>query len=163
MSLSDRDAIARIKNGEIDYFKVIVEKYTRTILGFFMRRVSVKEDAEDLAQNCFLKFYRKLEVLDLDKEVSPYLIQIAKNELKMFYRKRKPSLRLDEGITVSKEEANVNEDFDVLDRLPKKEKKILKLLSEGFSYREIAKRMDKPLGTIKTIIRRTRLKIKRNQ
>ena len=165
MALSDRETIIKIKEGEIEYFRVIVNKYTRTIYGYFKKRLSIKEDAEDLTQNCFIKFYKNIDKFDEDKEVSPYLVQIAKNELKMFYRQKKPTLPLNEEMASKLENrTNFNEDYlEIINSLPKKQAKILNLLSEGFSYREIADKMNKPLNTIKTIIRRLRLKIKKNK
>lgn len=161
MTLNDREAITKIKEGKIEYFKVIVDKYTRIIFGYFRKRLSIKEDAEDLTQNCFIKFYKNIEKFNEDKEISPYLVQIAKNELKMFYRQKKPTLSLNEEMAGKLEnETNFSKDYlEIINGLPKKQAKILKLLSEGFSYQEIADKLDRPLNTIKTIIRRVRLKI----
>lgn len=160
MSLDDKEAIILIKDGKIDNFKSIVDKYTNKIFYFLKTKTPCREDAEDLTQISFINFYRKIENFDQNKPVYPYLVQIAKNELKMFYRQRKKTVPLIEEIAYQEVETpQINQEIEILNKIPKKQAEILQLLSEGFSYREISEKLGKPINTVRTLIRRSRLAV----
>ncbi|VVA44432.1 conserved hypothetical protein [Candidatus Roizmanbacteria bacterium] len=158
LELSDKDIVKKIKNGEIDYYSYIVKKYTTTIYRFIERKLFKKDDVDDLVQNVFISFYKAIEKFDEEKPIKPYLFQIVQNELKMYFRSYKKSLPLDERIISeeNKEELKI-EDFKSLNI---QEKRIFKHISDGYTYEEIAKLFNKPINTIKSIVRRGRLKIK---
>lgn len=157
--LSDKDIVKKIKNGEIDYYSNIVKKYTILIYRYIERKLFKKEEVDDLVQNVFISFYKAIEKFDEERPIKPYLFQIVQNELKMYFRSYKKSLPLDERIVSeeSQEELKI-EDFKLLNS---QEKGIFKHISEGYNYEEIAKIFKKPLNTIKSIVRRGRLKIKK--
>lgn len=160
LELSDQEIIKKIKNGEIDFFIYIVRKYSASINRLIESRLFNKDDVDDLVQNTFLSLYKAIDKFDEKKPINPYLFQIAKNELKMYYRSHKKTVKLDEQLTTENNDLLFNDDFDsLLKYLSEDKKKVLKLLSEGYSYQEIAKKMGKPLNTIKTIVRRARLEI----
>lgn len=160
--LSDKDIVKKIKNGEIDYYSNIVKKYTTSIYRLVRRNLGEGGyiNTEDIVQNVFISFYKAIERFDEEKPISPYLYQIAKNELKMFYRSRKPMLPLKEEIFFEEkyEEETKMDDFKLLNH---QEKEIFKQINEGYSYEEIAKLFKKPINTIKSIVRRGRLKLKK--
>ncbi|MDO9028116.1 MAG: RNA polymerase sigma factor [Candidatus Roizmanbacteria bacterium] len=157
--LSDKDIVKKIKNGEIDYYSYIVKKYTTSIYRYIERKLFKKDEADDLVQNVFISFYKAIEKFDEEKPIKPYLFQIVQNELKMYFRSYKKSLPLDERIVSEDKQAELKiEDFKLLNS---QERGILKHISEGYSYEEIAKVVKKPLNTIKSIVRRGRLKIKK--
>src|SRR3990167_7579561 len=97
-TLSDKDIILRIKKGEIDYFTFIVKKYTKQIYNYVLKKLGQKDEAEDVVQNSFLKFYKAISRFDEDKPILPYVYQIAKNEIKMYWRAKKKLLPLDEAL-----------------------------------------------------------------
>ncbi|MCX7955997.1 MAG: sigma-70 family RNA polymerase sigma factor [Patescibacteria group bacterium] len=167
--MSDKEIILKIKNGQIDYFEIIVKKYTSKIYQYIKKKVLKKEDTEDLTQNVFISFYKSINRFDENKPIEPYLYQIAKNELKMFYRSKKKFFSFNEKFYFCNDRIKDRiedfiEDFDVkmilLKKLKKEEREIFLMLAEGYSYQEIAKKFKKSLNTIKTIIKRGREKIK---
>ena len=162
--LSDKEVIIRIKEGEIDYYSYIVKKYTKQIYNYVNKKINNRADVEDIVQVSFLQLYKVVGRLDLDKPVLPYLFQIAKNEMKMFWRAQKKTIPLDEKIIVEEKEEWIDLDFikKQLVRLTKEQKKAIQLVSEGFSYKEIAKFLGKPINTIRTIIRRARMRLKKS-
>jgi RNA polymerase sigma-70 factor, ECF subfamily len=158
--LSDKDIIKKIKNGKIDQYSYIVKKYTTLIYRHIKRKLFKKDETDDLVQNVFISFYKAIEKFDEEKPIKPYLFQIVQNELKMYFRSYKKNLPLDERIIgEDKQEELKIDDFIFLNS---QEKEIFQHISEGYSYQEIAKIFKKPLNTIKSIIRRGRLKIKKN-
>ncbi len=157
--LSDKNIVKKIKNGEIDYYFYIVKKYTTSIYRYVERKLFKKDEADDLVQNVFISFYKAIEKFDEERPIKPYLFQIVQNELKMYFRSYKKSLPLDERIVSEDKQAELKiEDFKLLNS---QERGIFKHISEGYSYEEIAKVVKKPLNTIKSIVRRGRLKIKK--
>ena len=81
--------------------------------------------------------------------------------MKMFWRRQKATVSLDEKIATDEKEENLEKEIveKQIEKLPKEQKKAVKLVSQGYSYKEIAKFLNKPLNTIRTIIRRGRLKL----
>ena len=86
-----RDARA----GDLDACRQIHEMYARRILSFIYKMVDSREDAEDLAQNVFLRAFRDLGSLQDTERFEPWLFRIARNEVYQAYRKRRsePALR----------------------------------------------------------------------
>ncbi len=163
MTATDGEVIKKIKNGEINCFSEIVGKYTTNIHRYIKAKLFDKNETDDLVQNTFVSFYKAIGRFDEQRPVLPYLYQIAKNELKMYFRSHKETMVLDEAITMDKEEDGFyKEDYDMVFRhLSEEQQEILQLLEEGYSYKEIADRVERPLNTVRTIIRRSRLQIKK--
>lgn len=158
--ISDKDIIKRIKNGEIDCYSYIVKKYTTSMYRYIEGRLFNKYDVDDLVQNTLISFYKALDKFDETKPVKPYLFQIVQNELKMYYRSKKNTVQLNEDIYLAHGRGVDIIDYSYLNHLNKNEKKIFQQISEGYSYEEIAKLINKPVNTIKSIVRRGRLKIR---
>ncbi len=157
--MDDKIIIKKIQEGEIDCFSLLVKKYLPSLRLFFLQRVKDKDDQEDLIQETFFNFYRNINRFNQEKEIKPYLLAIASNRLKMFWRKSKISVSLNENII--DEKVDFEKDYLPLDiSLTPKEQKIIHFLKEGYRYGEIGKMLKLKENTIKTIIRRLRLKIK---
>lgn len=159
--ISDREVILKIKRGEIDAFSRIVELYTNNIYRYVRMKLFEKADVDDVVQNIFISFYKALSRFDEAKPILPYLFQIAKNELKMYYRSHKQVLQLDESLVVDSGPTDYyKEDYTgVVNSLTGDQKNILQLLIDGYSYQEIANKIHRPINTIRTMIRRSRLQI----
>jgi len=160
-NLTDKQVIKKIKEGQIDNFSIIVEKYSRIIFSYLKRSTTIKEDTEDILQNTFIKLYKNIEKFDKTKRLLPYLWQIAKNEMRMYFRSKKPHIKLNEEIATDiRIDDFIKEDYrHIIGSLSSTEQEILKLLMEGYTYLEIAKKVGRPLNTVRTIIRRARKKI----
>lgn len=164
MELSDQEAIRQIKNGQIDSFSIIIKRYTFKIHSYIKSKLFNKIEADDLVQNVFISFYKAIYRFDEQKPVSPYLYQIAKNELKMYYRSHKESVSLDEAVNTSDTHKGFEkEDYtDILQNLNMEQKNIFQLLQEGYSYKEIGEKVRRPTNTVRTIIHRTRLLVRKS-
>src|SRR3989338_6744215 len=151
-TLSDKEIVTRIKNGEIDYFTYIVKKYTNQIFNYVLKKIRDRDDCADIVQDSFLNFYKVVGRFDEERPVLPYLFQIARNEIKMHWRARKQTVRLDERIVAEEDRQSLTKDAieKHLNKLPNEQKKALKLVSDGYSYKEIAKLLGRPVNTIIT-------------
>lgn len=163
MKISDQEVIRKIKNGEIDRFSIIVEGYTPQIYRYIKARLFQKLDVDDLVQNTFVSFYKAIYRFEEEKPILPYLFQIAKNELKMYFRSHKEMKSLEDSMHIGNgDEEFYTEDYSpLLDKLSEEQREILQLLQDGYSYAEIAKKCGRPVNTIRTIIRRARLQVKK--
>ncbi|MGB9707587.1 MAG: RNA polymerase sigma factor [Microgenomates group bacterium] len=165
--LTDKQIILKIKSGEIEYFSLIFKRYYPLIKKFIWERVFEKEEVDDLIQETFFKFYRAITKFDENKKIVPYLLQIAKNEIKNYYRSKKSTIFLKEEIFskfyLDNDRVKDRTDFEnYLKYLKDEEKKIFLMLIDGFTYNEIAKKLKRPVNTIKSIVRRARKKLKIN-
>jgi len=66
------------RSGDADAFGKVVDFYRARILSYCGRMVG--QNAEDVAQEIFIKFYLALDRFDLSKPVGPFLFRIAHNQ-----------------------------------------------------------------------------------
>lgn len=162
VELSDKEIILKIREGEIEEFSLIIKKYSHVIRKYISGKLFDKNETDDLVQETFLSFYKAISSFDESFPILPYLFQIAKNELKMYYRSKKQTVNIDELITIGKEDEYFFEkdEFEgLLKYVSDDQQRALKLLYEGYSYEEISQKLQRPLNTIRTLIRRARLKL----
>lgn len=159
--LSEKQIIEKIKQGQIDYFGYLVKKYSRIIYFYVKQKVDNEDDADDIVQNTFIKAYKAVDKFDENKNFYPFLFVITKNEIAQFYRTRKKHIRLDEKISIetnaTEEQNNIKE---LIFRLKPDYQKVISLFIEGYSYLEISRKLNKPINTVKTLIRRAKIQIK---
>ena len=160
--MEDKELIKKIKNGEINNFVFIVRKYHSKLYQFFSQRLLEREAIDDLIQETLIKFYKNINRFNEEKSIAPYLLAMAQNELKMYWRKnREKTLSLSENIEDESENFLMGKDESLLLSLDKRERKIINFIKQGYRYNEIGKRLKINENTIKTIMRRLRLKIKK--
>lgn len=163
MDNTDGTIIRRIQEGDINKFEELVEKYSPKIRSFISARLFDKSHGDDIVQNSFIQFYKSLERFDITKPVYPYLLQIARNELYMFFRKNHSTVSLDDNLTHATTELAYEDPIEtIVSGLKSDNKDALLWFAEGYSYEEIAKKLKKPLNTVRTLIRRARLYIQKN-
>lgn len=187
-TLSDRDLIAFLKSAQApvlaEGFSVVVARYKGAMVSFLYRYVGDIRTAEDLAQETFLRVYRKIGNYDPTAKFSTWLytiaVNLAKDEFKR--RSRHPAKSLDwmsgagndttrnvpvladDGVrpehSLEKDEMQDHVQ-KALHRLKVEERRILILKDvQELSYDEIAGILELPLGTVKSRISRARLAFK---
>jgi RNA polymerase sigma-70 factor (ECF subfamily) len=164
--LTDEDLIYHLlDSGEDKYFNELIERYKDKIFNFVIRYLSSREDSEDITEDIFIKVYFKIDKFDKNKgSFKTWLFKIAKNTIYNKFRERKLS-SLDFEITDTHKEEDAYERENLiqvaLNKIGKKYRIVLLMYyMEGFSYIEISKILNLPLGTVKTRIRRAKGKIK---
>jgi RNA polymerase sigma-70 factor (ECF subfamily) len=83
---SDWDLIERARSGDMAAFSELVRRYERPVVHFCQRMIGSREDAEDLAQDSFVRVYRYLERLTPTAKFSTLLFGIARNLTLNFIR-----------------------------------------------------------------------------
>jgi RNA polymerase sigma-70 factor (ECF subfamily) len=179
---SDQQLVERVQAGDKSAFDLLVRKYQHRVLKLVSRFVSDAAEAEDVAQEAFLKAYRALASFRGDSAFYTWLYRIAINTAKnalVSNRRRPVDFDLDlqdpeqydrharlkegdtpEGVLLTEEIRNVVE--RAMEQLPEDLRTAIILRElEGLSYEEIAEAMDCPVGTVRSRIFRAREAIDR--
>jgi RNA polymerase sigma-70 factor, ECF subfamily len=180
---SDLSLVRRVQRGERGAYDLLVLKYQHKVVKLVMRYLRNPADAEDVAQEAFVKAYRALPQFRGDSAFYTWLYRIAINTAKnaLAARDRSPvSYELDlqnhddspdmvsrlkdpetpEGLALTEEiRDTVNH---AIEELPEDLRTAIVLRElEGMSYEEIAASMDCPVGTVRSRIFRAREAIDR--
>lgn len=111
----DTVIINQILQGDTQAFAILIERYERLVFTLCMRMLKNREDAEEVAQDVFVKSYQKLNTFKGNSKFSTWLYRITYNRcLDTLSRKRKhPTARdIDEIHPVG-----IYETYTVLDAL----------------------------------------------
>jgi RNA polymerase sigma-70 factor, ECF subfamily len=156
-----------------------VRRYHRPVLRFCWRLLRPTtgfalgpSDAEDLAQDTFVRAFVHFERFDPERPVLPWLVAIARRLCLDLLRRRKVSTRVEpllgsDTLTPSPEgEASFREQLSRLDRaladLAEGPREAMILFHiEEMSYRDIAAALEVPMGTVMTWLHRGRAQLKR--
>ncbi|MBD7965939.1 MAG: RNA polymerase sigma factor SigW [Bacillota bacterium] len=174
--------VTQVKKGDQEAFEGIVDLFKDKIYRHCFRMVGNGHEAEDLAQETFLRAYRNISKYNSEYKFSTWIFRIATNLCIDRLRKKKPDYYLDaevpgtDGATMysqlSSEEplpeevVTENEEWNELQaeimKLPEKYRTaILLKYVEDLSLEEISKIMDIPVPTVKTRIHRGREALKK--
>lgn len=86
---SDTYYIKRIVAGDTGCFACLLDKYSRPVHSLILKMVGNKEDAEELAQDVFMKVFRNLPSFKGDCSFSTWIYRIAYNTAISELRKKK--------------------------------------------------------------------------
>ena len=85
----DIQIINRVLQGDQQSFEELIERYQHFVFTIALRYVRNREDAEEIAQDVFVKAYRSLADFKGNAKFSTWLYTIAMNTTKTFLRKVK--------------------------------------------------------------------------
>jgi len=71
--------VAAARNGDQEAFTHIVERYSGAVYNLCYRMLGSPQDAEDAAQEIFLRAYTRLDSYDANRRFSTWLLSIASN------------------------------------------------------------------------------------
>src|ERR1700739_2589778 len=179
---SDLSLVRRVQRGDKGAFDALVLKYQHKLVKLVMRYVRNPAEAEDIAQEAFIKAYRPLPQFRGHSAFYTRLYRIAINTAKnaVVSRDRSPiEYELDRGNEESYDMQSRMKDAETpeglvltdeirstvnaaIDALPEDLRTAIVLRElEGLSYEEIAAAMDCPVGTVRSRIFRAREAIDR--
>ena len=155
----------RAREGDPDAFGALVERYKRHAFAHALAIVGSREDALDLSQEAFVRAYRARHTLDPTRSFGAWLYQIVRRVCLNFLRDSKTRARLLEAQggwlieraqhaqidpSESAERADTRRRISAaIERLPPHEREVLVLKEfEELKYREIAERLEVPIGTV---------------
>ena len=163
---NDIETIDRVLNGDTESFRLLVDRYERTVVRMISRITGDNHGCEDLAQDVFLTAFAKLKTYDPARsQFSTWLLTIARNKTINALKKKRPETiecppdRVDS--TTPLEAATQREAFASLDRallsLPGKQRRAVVLIEfEGLSYEQAAQIEGTRIGTIRSRVSRAK-------
>lgn len=105
--LSDEELMFCLGNGEVLAFDEIYGRYSKRLLGYFIRMLNFdKELAEDALQDLFLKIAEAPERFDSSRSFKTWIFSVASNSCKNYYRHKKIVSESNEEIKYINESVN---------------------------------------------------------
>jgi len=90
-TLSDQQLVESAKNGNLNDFEALVNRYQGIVFRFLYHFMGNHNDAEDFTQETFIHLYRKLSLYNPAQSFKTWLITMARNLAVSHYRKRSPT------------------------------------------------------------------------
>jgi RNA polymerase sigma-70 factor (ECF subfamily) len=146
--------------GDLDAFDTLVRLYQQPVWRFLCHLVRDPALAEDLAQETFLRAYRRLDGFAHQSRFSTWLFQIARNAGIDALRRRERDARLLTAVPVPGDgptpELGAELDAGLAALSPKLREAILVVEVLGYRYREAAVILEVPEGTVKSRVHAAR-------
>ncbi|MBI4548032.1 MAG: RNA polymerase sigma factor [Ignavibacteriae bacterium] len=162
-SKTDRELVEEFRQGKVEGFNELVRRYQQKVYWIARRVVGTHEDADDVAQDVFVRVYEGLKNFRAESEFFTWLYRITVNvSLNAKQKKRwKEFLRLDEVL-----EETLPSDYQTdgqvhrqeyltileqaIERLPTKQKMVFTMrYYDELSYEEMAAMLKKSVGGLK--------------
>ena len=86
---SDNEVLSRVLQGDQQAYAEIVKRYQAFVFTIALRYTPSREDAEEIAQDCFVKAYRSLSDFRGESKFSTWLYTIVTTTCLTFLRKKK--------------------------------------------------------------------------
>lgn len=149
--IPEDELVRRIVAGEKQLFAIIVDRYKNKVFGLLRGMGASHQDAQDLAQDVFIRVYRYLATRREGSSFSAWIYTIAVNRMRDFMRQQKPVMVADTLELVEADEEGTPEKkvlqqemkreiVQQLDRLPEAYRLVLLLkYTNELSYEEIAR------------------------
>lgn len=173
---TDLALINAVLAGQTSQYEVLVKRHQRFVFTLAMRFAKNREDAEEIAQDCFVKAYRALGTFKQKAKFSTWLYSITYTSAMTFLRKKKlttQSINDDENVLqiansgtnfdanlIEKKSAYVYLNHAITLLLPD-DAAIITLFYKGEqSLEEIAQALNMEAKTVKVKLFRARLRLK---
>ena len=180
-ALTDEDLIRRTARGDNAAFDKLMTRYQEKVYNFCYRFLGDREEANDCAQDIFVKAFKSARKFRFQSKFSTWLYRIAANTCKnrttsSYYRHSRQTLSVagqEEQVSFSETTGIGDRELSPRDALEKKEareriqtaintlpaeqKEVVILRDiQGFSYEDIARITGRSPGTIKSRLARAR-------
>lgn len=161
-----------------DNFSLIIQRYQEKLRWYIRRITNIRdEEIDDLLQDIFISVYQNLNSYNENLSFSSWIYRIAHNKTINYWKKHKKSIEaisIDENLSFIESVFNTNDLIISLEKeedkkylnnalnnldLKYKEVLILKFL-ENRDYKEISDILEKPMGSIATLINRGKKQLK---
>ncbi len=174
---SDWELVSRAQDGDTLAFAELVRRYQVPVVHFCQRMIGSLQDAEDIAQECFVRLYRSLSRLTPKAKFTTVLFGIARN---LTLNAIRDAERRGKSKTISLTKESENAEWHIpdtrqnperaaqigemedmiqqalMDISPEHREMILLRELQNLDYDEIAKITKSPKGTVKSRLSRAR-------
>ena len=177
--LQTAECVRRARAGDQAAFGLLVERYERMVLRTALRLLGQMDQAQDAAQDTFLRMHRYLGRFDESRDLGPWLYRVVVNASRDIARRQASTRFLSLDAVRQSDDAATRigpEEIEdgvfraeqgrlvqaALDTLPRKERAAVVLRDiEGLATAEVARILGSSEGTVRSQISTARLKIKR--
>ncbi len=83
----DQRAITAVLEGEVEAYRILVERYQKPIFNLMFRMTGSYTEATDLTQEALIKAYDKLDTFKTGRKFFPWLYAVSANHARFFLRK----------------------------------------------------------------------------
>ena len=144
---TDHELIREFQDGNNDAFDELVKRHLPETYGFFIKFTSDEVEAEDLAQDVFIKMYKALKKFRFESKFKTYLFRANINMSNTYLRRNKwrNLLHLDQAPdqgymdTSLEDEWRKKELWDAVSLLPSRQRMVVTMrISQEMPYREIS-------------------------
>lgn len=176
MDESDAVLVVKALAGERKAFEKLLLRYQKVAYNIAFRMLRNHEEAEDATQEAFIRIYKSLNTFRQESKFSTWLYRIVTNVCLVEIEKAKSKSTIefiDQELVDDEEDTTLDNQEDVgdliarkdfnervielIEKLPPHYKTVLTLYHiEEFSYEEIEKILNIPMGTVKVHLFRAR-------
>lgn len=172
---SDHGLLTALAEGQVTALGVLYDRYARLVYSLAYKILENSEEAEDITQDVFLTLWRRNTYDPKRGSLSSFLTTMTRSRSIDKLRSKGARLRVlqrlqgmvrtETNALTPLEQASVGERSQIIRRalaqLSETERQVLEIAYyEGLSQSEIAKRLNIPLGTVKTRSRQGLLKLR---
>jgi RNA polymerase sigma-70 factor (ECF subfamily) len=170
VSLSDRDLALQAQRGDANAFGELVRRYQTSVFNVCYRMLGERREAEDLAQEAFIRAYQRFDLFDAERSFGPWMRRVAANLcLNHLQVKRVPNFPLEDERDEPMGRALRNPELaleqvesaqtirEALQMLPAHYRAVIELRHfQDMRYAEIAEALKIPLSDVKSHLFRAR-------
>ncbi|MBO5110720.1 MAG: RNA polymerase sigma factor [Clostridia bacterium] len=134
-------------------FEALLKKHRIVVERYINFRLPSSFDADDVIQETYYAAYVGYEKLRNKEWFKSWILAIARNQCNLWFRKKYGSEWISIDAIPEIAEADAAEDDDaqrILSLIPRESAELLKLTMQGYKQKDIAKRFDIPIGTVKS-------------
>lgn len=173
VDLQERAWLPRHCRGDKDAFAELVQCYRRPLYAYFRRSGLSQADADDLFQSTFMNVHKAAASYQPTRPLAPWIFAIAANGLRNHRRRKTPAqwsfddpetpVLADDDPSPERRAADrqtLSRLESAIARLPESQREVLTLVTfAGLTQDGVASALGLPLNTVKTQLRRARLKL----
>lgn len=170
------------KEGDVESFEKLIEKYQKKIYNIALRMVNNPDDASELAQEVLVKIFRSIKDFKEESSISTWIYRITTNVCldQLRRMKNKKTISIDESLKIGDNDVSMqfpdnsptpSEAYEkkeiqrvvgeAIMKLPEDQRLVVIMKDiQGFKYDEIAEYVKCPEGTVKSRINRARHALK---
>ena len=173
---TDQDLIAEVLMGNTSAYSGLVKRHQRFVFTLAVRFAKNREDAEEIAQDCFVKAYKALGTFKQTSKFSTWLYTITYTTAMSFLRKKRIDTQSIHGneneLELEGHKSDLSDNLaerkstnryldEAISTLPNDDIAIVTLFYKGEqSLEEIATALNMPANTVKIRLYRARAKLK---
>jgi len=170
MPMDDPALVEALRSGDPEAPRLLIERYQGVVFGLCYRMMNHRQDAEDVAQEAFVRALRAMTGFDSARPIRPWLLEIAANRCRTALARRargRMQALSETGDQMSDPRAGPVDPDDLAGELERAlselrpEYRLVFVLfhEQNLSYDEIARTVTRPIGTVKTWLHRARAQL----